>query len=343
MERAMNARDASYDGIFYICVRTTGIFCRPSCSARKPKLKNVVFLHSVRDCLLGGFRPCKRCHPLALDKESATWLEQLINLVERSPGERYTDANLSELGFSPFRIRRYFTRNLHMTFQAYHRARRMGMALRQLRSGDEADAVAVDQGYESLSGFRDSFKRVFGTTPGDCDSIDCIYTKKIDSPIGPLVAGATTEGVCLLEFADRRAFQKQVATLRSRLKAACVPGRNAHLDQLERELREYFSGSRTEFTVPLVIAGNDFQTRVWNELRRVPHGKTMSYSELARQIGAPGAQRAVGRTNGENRIAIVIPCHRVVRSDGTLCGYGGGVWRKKFLLDLEQKSSALFI
>lgn len=227
-----------------------------------------------------------------------------------------------------------------MTFQAYHRARRMGLALEQLRRGGDPLTVGLDHGFESASGFRDAFERTFGSTPGRSDRIVCIKTTRIETPVGPLVAGATDEGVCLIEFADRRAMQKQIATLRRRVGGTIVPGSNAHLDQLATELAEYFGGRSAEFSVKLVAPGSDFQRQVWDKLIEIPFGETWSYERLAREIGRPGAQRAVGRANGDNRIAILIPCHRVVRNDGSLCGYGGGLWRKKFLLDLERRSPA---
>ena len=224
-----------------------------------------------------------------------------------------------------------------MTFQAYHRSRRMGLALEQLRRGCDPLTVGLDHGYESASGFRDAFERTFGMTPGRSEHVVCIKTMRIETPTGPLIAGATDDGVCLLEFADRRALQKQIATLRRRVSGAIVPGTNRHLKQLSAELAEYFAGRRAKFSVTLVAPGSDFQRCVWEKLAEIPFAETWSYERLAREIGRPGAQRAVGRANGDNRIAILIPCHRVVRNDGTLCGYGGGVWRKQFLLDLEYK------
>lgn len=341
MVKAMHDRDASFDGLFYICVKTTGIFCRPACTARKPLRKNVVFHRTVRDCLLDGFRPCKRCRPLARSAEDRRWLELLLARIERDPSAKLRDADLVAMGVSPHRARRYFTKNFGMTFQAYHRARRMGMALLQLKKGQGETAVAFDQSYESLSGFRDAFKRVFGTTPGRSRSLGCLQTTRLETPLGPMVATANEEGICLLDFADRRALEREIAALCKRLDAVVVPGRSAHLDKLARELDAYFEGSRTDFTVPLVLSGTLFQETVWNELRRIPYGETISYVELARRIGRVGAQRAVGRANGDNRMAILIPCHRVVRDDGTLCGYGGGLWRKQHLLDLEQRQGRL--
>ncbi len=157
----------------------------------------------------------------------------------------------------------------------------------------------------------------------------------LDTPIGPFVAGATDEGVCFLEFADRRALERQIEVLRRRFGSAALPGRHRHLDQLKAELDEYFAQERREFTVPLVTQGTPFQESVWQGLQRIPYGQTCSYDQLARAIGRPGAQRAVGRANGENRLAIVVPCHRVIGRDGRLTGYGGGLWRKALLLELE--------
>ncbi len=337
MRKALMGRDASYDGIFFVCVKSTGIFCRPSCPARKPLPRNVVFQSTVRDCLLDGFRPCRRCRPLAVGGKSPDWLDAVLDHVEQHPAERLADDSLRPLGADPHRVRRYFVRNFGMTFQAFHRARRMGLALEQLRRGGDPLAVGFDHGFESASGFRDAFARTFGAPPGRSRDVNCIKTIRLESPVGPLIAGADEQGVCLLEFADRRALDRQLATLRKRFGAAMIPGSNAHLARLARELEEYFAGTRTSFGVPLVMRGTEFQKRVWERLCKIPHGSTWSYERLAREIGRPGAQRAVGRANGDNRIAILIPCHRVIRSDGSLCGYGGGLWRKKFLLDLEAR------
>lgn len=159
---------------------------------------------------------------------------------------------------------------------------------------------------------------------------------RIESPLGPLVAGAGDRGVCLLEFSDRRMPETEITTLRRRLQCAAVPAEHPLLDQLRAELAEYFAGRLRSFTVPLFYPGTEFQTRVWNALRAIPYGETTSYEALAATVGRPGAQRAVGKANGDNPIAIVIPCHRVIRKDGSLCGYGGGLWRKQRLLELER-------
>jgi AraC family transcriptional regulator of adaptative response/methylated-DNA-[protein]-cysteine methyltransferase len=171
--------------------------------------------------------------------------------------------------------------------------------------------------------------------------MNTLSVARLGSPLGPLVAGATAEGVCLLEFTDERRHERQLETVARRFGAAVVPGSSPHLDRLRSELEEYFAARRRTFTVPLRVAGTEFEERVWAELRRIAYGETRSYEDLALAVGRPGAQRAVGTANGRNRISIVIPCHRVVNKSGRLGGYGGGLWRKQALLDLESRGQAL--
>ncbi len=343
MQKAFESRDASYDGVFFIGVRTTGIFCRPSCTARKPLLKNIEYFNNVREALFAGYRSCKRCRPLEVNGQPPAWVEPLLAKIDQSPEERIKDGDLRALGIDPARARRHFLRHYGMTFQAYCRARRMGVALDQIRQGAEIDDVVLGNGYESHSGFREAFARTFGRPPGKCRNADCILLAWIESPVGPLIAGANAEGVCLLEFTDRRMMEAQFATLRKRFSSPIVPGENDHLLRLKEELKDYFAGKLKKFTSPLVYPGSPFQTQVWDQLLRIPYGETISYEELARRISSPKAVRAVGHANGLNRIAIVIPCHRVVNKGGKLGGYGGGLWRKQFLLDLERgQPSTLF-
>ena len=336
MERAYKTRDASYDGIFFLAVRTTGIFCRPSCPARKPDTRNVEYYASAREAIFAGFRPCKRCHPMVAQDVPPRWVVELLEKVDTDPSARYSDSFLRSVGVDPARARRYFHKTYGMTFQAYCRGRRLGKALEQIRLGVDLDDVALGYGYNSHSGFRDAFARTFGKSPGKSRNDDCIVTAWIESPLGPLLAGATSQGVCLLEFTDRRMLDTQFATLRKHFSTAVVPGENQHIRQLRSELRDYFDGSLKRFSVELVYPGTPFQERVWKELQRIPYGETVSYEEMARRIGSPSAQRAVGHANGLNRIAIVIPCHRVVNKSGNLGGYGGGLWRKQKLLSMER-------
>jgi len=336
MRKAFFNRDASYDGIFVTAVRTTGIFCRPSCPARKPKPDHIEFYPTIREALFSGYRPCKRCHPLDLNGSQPEWVSTLLSKTDADPATRLRDGEIRKLKIDPARVRRYFLQHYGMTFQAYCRGLRMWKALDQIRRGADLDDVALDHGYESNSGFREAFAQLFGLPPGKSRGNDCITMTWVASPLGPLVAGATDQGICFLEFTDRRMLEAQLRTLRKHFASALVPGRHKWLDRLKKELAEYFAGNRTEFTVPLQYPGSPFQKKVWEELRRIPHGKTRSYEDLAQRIGTPEAKRAVGNANGLNRIAILLPCHRVVNKSGELGGYGGGLWRKKFLLDLEQ-------
>jgi AraC family transcriptional regulator of adaptative response/methylated-DNA-[protein]-cysteine methyltransferase len=340
MEPAWRNRDAGYDGVFFLAVKTTGIFCRPSCPARKPLARNVQYFASVKEAIFAGFRPCKRCRPLDTDGRPPAWVQMLLTAVERDPAARLGAKQLRKLNIDPARARRYFLKHYGMTFQAYCRGRRMSEALQQIREGAPLDDVGLGHGYESTSGFREAFQQTFGKPPGRARTEDCIVTDWIESPIGPFVAGCTPAGICLMEFSDRRMLEAQFATLRKRFGCAIVPGKHEHLDRLKAELGEYFAGTRRQFAVPLIYPGTAFQQRVWNGLLKIPYGETCSYEDLANAVGAPNAQRAVGTANGMNRIAVVIPCHRVVNKGGKLGGYGGGLWRKQFLLDLERRVQA---
>lgn len=336
MYRALLRRDAKYEGVFVLGVKTTGIFCRPTCSAKKPKPENVAFFPAVRDALLAGYRPCLRCRPLEPPGATPDWLSPLLVAVERDPSRRWRDEHLRRLGVDPARARRWFQREHGMTFHAYLRARRLGLALGCLTRGEDMTTVAYDHGFDSLSGFREAFARVFGVAPGRARDRTAVRVNRIVTPLGPMIAGASDEGVCLLEFAERRMLETQLRRLSERVGATFVPGSNEMLDRLDGELKEYFDGSRRTFEVPLVVSGTEFQQLAWNALLEIPYGETRSYEEQARAMGRPTAVRAVGRANGDNRIAIAIPCHRVVGADGTLTGYGGGLWRKQALLDLER-------
>jgi AraC family transcriptional regulator of adaptative response/methylated-DNA-[protein]-cysteine methyltransferase len=336
MYRALFERDGSFDGVFFAGIRTTGIFCRPTCSAKKPLRQNVEFYQTVRDALVAGYRPCLRCRPMELDGATPAWIEKLILEVEKNPSRRWKDSDLRAEDLDPARVRRWFLRHHGLTFQAYQRARRLGLALGRIRQGEKWEGVGYTHGFESASGFHEAFSRTFEIKPNRVVDVAPVVLSRILTPLGPMVAGATSEGVCLLEFADRRMLETQLERVKKWFGVAAVPGSNSHLEKLKSELDSYFTGSLTRFTVPLILRGTDFQVAAWNQLLEIPYGKTICYEDQAKAMGRAGAQRAVGRANGDNRMAIIIPCHRVVRRNGDLCGYGGGLWRKKFLLDLER-------
>ena len=337
MYQALCQRDATYEGVFVAAIRTTGIFCRPTCGARKPLRENTEFYRSPHAALSAGYRPCKRCHPLEPNGTTPSWLQPVLELVERDSTRRWTDADLRQMGVDPGRARRWFREHHGMTFHAYLRSRRLGSALERIRDGDDLSRAAFEHGYESLSGFRDAFNRVFDKTPGRSRESEPIVVTRLLTPLGPMIAAAVEQGVCLLEFADQRSLESQLQKLGQRLGTGIVPGNHNQLALLQDELDRYFAGDLREFSVNLVYSGTEFQAACWDWLRTIPYGTTRSYGEQARAIGKSSAQRAVGRANGDNRLAILIPCHRVIRGDGQLSGYGGGLWRKRWLLDHERR------
>ena len=336
MYRAFERRDPTYEGVFWLGVRTTGIFCRPTCRARTPKRKNVEFFGAPADALHAGYRPCMKCRPLDHGRKPPPLVARLLVAVESEPGRRYRDAELAEMGIDPSTARRQFKRYCGMTFQAYHRARRMGLALLDIRKGKTVIDSQLDQGFESGSGFREAFTRLVGTAPSRAADVGILHAKWLETPLGPMLALADDRGLHLLDFVDRRGLERALAMLQKRLRARALPGEHRYLAQIERELREYFAGTRHVFETPVVLTGSEFQSRVWQSLQKIPAGVTCSYAQLASRIGMPKAVRAVGRANGDNRLSIIVPCHRVIGADGALTGYGGGLARKQKLLDLER-------
>ena len=336
--KAITRKDPEYEGLFFTAVKSTGIFCRPTCSARKPKPENVVFYPSANDALLNGYRPCKVCKPMESAEATPDYIHDLIQELNANPYLRLKDYDLRQRGIEPSQLRRWFKKNHRMTFHAYQRMMRMNFAFRELETGSSVTSTAFDSGYESLSGFTDTYTSVFGTSPSRKVDKAIVKIKRLETPLGPMYACATEEGICLLEFTNRRMLETQFNSLRKRLDAVILPGTNAHLEQLEEELKEYFDGDRKHFEVALETPGTEFQQKAWQTLLEIPYGETVSYGEQARRLGKPNAVRAVATANGYNRIAIVLPCHRVIGEDGKLRGYGGGLARKQWLLDLERSN-----
>ena len=335
MRKAFNNRDTTYDGIFFTAVKTTNIFCRPSCSARKPLPENIKFYSTAKEALFAGYRPCKRCKPMEIGNDTPEWAKRLMEEVDMNPEKKMKDWQMKQMGFEPSMVRRYFKKKYGMTFHAYCRSRRLGKAFSLIRNGVEIDDAVFDHGYDSHSGFRDAFGKVLGFSPGKSYSKDCMVTSLYESELGPIILAANDKGLCLAEFSDRRMFEYQLKVLNKYFNSPLVPGKNKFIEQAEKELAAYFKGNLKKFKVKIEYPGTEFQRRVWEGLMQIPYGKTVSYVELAQKVGTPKGSRPVGTANGMNRLAIIIPCHRVIKNDGTLGGYGGGLWRKKRLLELE--------
>ncbi|RNB87258.1 bifunctional transcriptional activator/DNA repair protein Ada [Brevibacillus fluminis] len=337
--QALIAKKSEYEGIFYVGVKTTGVFCRPTCPARKPKFENCEFYETAKEALLASFRPCQRCRPLSHPNHVSELVQKLVNAVEENPERRWTDEDFRNLCVDASTARRQFKKRFGMTFVEYARARRMGIALKHIRAGSAVIDAQLSAGYESGSGFRDAFSRIMGSAPTQLGNQQILKASWLDTRLGPMIAIADEEVLYLLEFIDRRGLEREVERLRRKTKSAVIPGNTQPIHSIESELEDYFEGRLTEFRTPLRLLGSPFQKKVWEQLQKIPPGQTISYADIAVAIGKPGAYRAVAQANAANQLAIVIPCHRVINSNGDLGGYGGGISRKRWLLGHEKKGS----
>ncbi len=339
MYKALVDKDASFEGTFIAAVKTTGIFCRPTCTARKPKEENVEFFHTTREAILKGYRACKVCNPMEKLGETPDYIKEILKDLNTNPSLKFKDWDLIQRGIEPGKIRRWFLKNHGITFHAYQRMFRINSAFNKIQNGESVTSVAFDAGYESLSGFNDSFKSIFGVSPSNSKEKKIINITRLETPLGTMYACAVEQGICLLEFTDRKMLETELKSLAKLLNANIIQGANKHFGLLHDQLDEYFEGKRKEFTVTLFTPGSEFRQAVWKELQNIPYGSTHSYKQQAIALKRPEAVRAVAHANGMNRISILIPCHRVIGEDGNLTGYGGGIWRKKWLLDFEKRTA----
>ena len=335
---ALINRNPEYVGLFFAAIKTTGIFCISTCHARKPKFENVEFFKDSKTALQHGYRPCKICKPTNLVFNPPEEINRALEMLKKSEFQKVSDHELKQAGLSPEKIRRWFKTNHEITFQAYQRMLRINTAFQNLKNGTKIAEAAFGSGYDSLSGFGYTFKVLTGKSPKKNQHKQIIYLSKVNTPLGPMFIGATDQGLCLLEFSDRRMLETEFRDLQQKLDAIVLHGENEITKQTKLELSEYFDGKRTRFEIPLDAPGTDFQKEVWKVLQTIPYARTRSYQEQANILEKPKAVRAVANANGCNRISIVIPCHRVIGKDGSLTGYGGGLERKKWLLEFEKNN-----
>jgi len=336
--QAIVNKDPAFEGVFFTAVKTTGIFCRPVCTARKPKPENVVFYDTCKEAILNGYRPCKVCKPLEQFAETPVYIKKILDEINQNPYKKIKDWDLKQRGLEPSHIRRWFKQHHNITFHGYQRMMRINIAFTKINMGEKITDTAFDLGYESLSGFNDSFKNIFGSSATNAKHNNIINLVRFTTPIGPMFAGATQKGLCLLEYTDRKMLETEFKDLQRLLKAKILPGTNVHIEQAQKELKEYFQGKRKTFSVPLDTPGTDFQKEVWTALQDIPYGRTVSYKHQAVLLNKPKSIRPVASANGHNRVSIIIPCHRVIGENGDLKGYGGGLARKKWLIDFEKSN-----
>lgn len=332
--QALLARSGEFTGVFFVGVKTTGVFCISVCRARKPKRENVEFYRDFKSALNAGFRPCKICRPTENACAAPGFIEQALQLVRNTPKERISDAELRQHNISPERVRRWFLQNHGVTFQAFQRMQRINVALQELKAGRSTTDVAFDSGYDSLSGFGYTCKKLTGSAPSMRSQVILIH--RFTTPLGPMFVCATDRGICLLEFVDRRALETEFSDLQRLFNASIIAGENSHTRLAEKEIGEYFASQRQHFSVALDTPGSEFQRSVWQGLQKISYGQTTNYQTVAIDTGKPTATRAVASACGANRVAIIIPCHRVIGKNDSMTGYGGGIARKIWLINHEK-------
>lgn len=328
--QALLDRDDRFDGQAYVCVNSTGVFCRLTCPARKPKRENCAFHGTIGECIEAGFRPCKRCHPLQAAARADPMIGALLLALDERPELRWCEQHIERMGYDLSTVRRSFKRQFGITFLEMARQRRLREGFEVLSEGGKVIEAQIDAGFDSPSAFRAAFARLLGCAPGD------LSAGWIPTPLGDMVAVSSRSHLHLLEFTDRKALSGELTRLAKRSNLRIGIGRTDVTEQATEELNAFFEGKTPVFNTPLAPPGSPFSQTVWSALREIPAGETRSYSSIARQIGQPMASRAVARANGANQIALMIPCHRVIGADGSLTGYGGGLWRKQRLIEIER-------
>ena len=345
MWQAVRDCDAAFDGTFFYGVKTTGIYCRPSCKSKLPKRENVVFFQTREEAEKAGFRPCKRCRPDLLQYDPALELsERTKELLDQHFSDRIRlGRDMKGMGVSRKHLTQIFKQKYDITPSEYLTQVRIAAARQLLQDGSDIPDAAGMAGYENLSEFYDHFRRLSGMTPARYRQIfaDNISRSILDTPIGPLRIIASQDAILGVEQAGREA--SDAGAQAEKIPAARILSGDASgelVKDCKAQLSEYFAGQRRAFDLPVSPEGTDFQKNVWKRLQDIPYGETRTYGELAAMAGNQKASRAVGMANHCNPILIVIPCHRVIGADGSLTGYAAGIEAKKFLLSMEKRTTA---
>jgi AraC family transcriptional regulator of adaptative response/methylated-DNA-[protein]-cysteine methyltransferase len=340
---AVTARDRAQDGVFFYAVTSTGIYCRPSCPSKRPRRENVVFFRAREAAERAGFRPCKRCKPDAAEPgdPNIRMVENVCRYIDTHPDDPATLETLGRaLGISPFHLQRTFKAHTGITPRAYADSRRLKSLKAGLRDGHSVTRSLYDAGYGSSSRLYERASAQLGMTPAryrkQGSGVTIRFTIAL-TPVGNMLLAATAQGICSIRFGDAgEALERE---LRTEYPKAEIIQANAALSGQVKTLRAILGGTlaagASGVELPLDIRATAFQRRVWEALQAIPRGATKSYRQIAAAIGRPKAARAVARACATNPVAVAIPCHRVVREDGSLGGYRWGVERKQKLLSLE--------
>lgn len=333
------ARDARQDGRFVFAVRTTGIYCRPSCPSRRPRRDSVEFFSNPTQAERAGYRACLRCKPTQVSAQAET-VSKARRLLDEAEGVMTLGALSKRVGVSPFHLQRLFKRATGLSPRQYQAARRMHQVKQGLRKGDDVTTALYDAGFGSPSRLYEKSSQQLGMTPGVYRRAGAGMTIQfaiVSSPLGRLLVAATPRGLCAVRFGDSPTELE--SGLHREFHSAEIHRNDEALEPYVRPLLASISGERVTVDLPLDVRATAFQQKVWSALRRIPRGETRSYSEIAGSIGDPKAVRAVARACATNPVALAVPCHRVVRRDGALADYRWGVARKKRLLEYERGRS----
>lgn len=325
--------DTRADGLFYYAVKSTGIYCRPSCKSKEPIRENVVFFDSGDEAVAAGYRPCKRCRPeLAVYQPIADIAQQAKIVIEKyySDKQRMTD-ELQKLGVSKRRIDQIFKQHCGVSLNEYANSLKLQAAKEELqRSNTPVIDIAYALGFESLSAFFAFFRKNTGITPrkyrnqrGDTMVLANTYYSVYETAFGQFTIVSNDSSIVAVKFGRH-------------ILPGNIEQRTELTDETAKQLEEYFAGKRRQFDIPFAPQGTEFQKKVWNALCQVPYGETRTYKEIAVMVGNPNASRAVGLANNRNPIPVFIPCHRIIGTNGSLVGYAGGLDMKEKLLQIEQ-------
>ena len=341
--QAVREQDASFNGAFVLAVRTTGIYCRPACPARTPKLENVRFLASPDEAERAGFRACKRCRPNEdpQNDEQADLVRNACDYIDSHLGESPTLAELgAALGMSPWHLQRTFKRLMGISPGQYRRTRRLSLMKAQLKNGASVTSAMYEAGFGSSSRLYESAQSELGMTPstyGKCGRGMEIGYAIVDCYLGRLLVAATERGLCAVNIGDDDDALE--AALHADFRLATITRQHAGTERWVRGVLDHLDGQQPHDSLPLDLQATAFQRQVWQQLQSIPYGETRTYREIAERLGKPKAARAVGRACATNPVSIVIPCHRAVGANGSLTGYRWGIERKRALQEHERASA----
>ncbi|MDF3047131.1 MAG: cysteine methyltransferase [Candidatus Midichloriaceae bacterium] len=340
--QAFLSRNPEYEGVFYVGVKTTKKFCRVTCPKRKPRFENCEFFESIEDATAALYKPCKYCCPIRTFSGPMDLVEAIIQKVDEDLEKEWVEIDFYELKTTSDIVRRQFKKRFGMTFVEYVKARKLGAMVEKLISSKTLKDAQGSIEYKSSNPLTDLIRGKLGLEPTLLKPKRVLHESWIRTRFGAMLAISNDKAIVFLGFIDRKDLELEIERIRLGMKAIIIPGVTKPMELLQKELDDYFKGSLKTFTTPINVTGSKLQKKIWNEVHKIPYGKITTYLEIANSIGKSKAVRAIASLIGKNPISIIVPCHRVVNSNGSLGGYNSGVVRKQRLLSLEKRSEGYF-